>query len=439
MDMDRATDFQISSIMVDEQHEIQGLFISLELFENVFTSTVTGTISCLETASNQFLAENQIEGNEKISFRFGLPSGEELSFEGYINRISNRTLSTNGQSTYNIEFTSAFVRENEQIDIYKRYQDTSSESIVEDAYNRIYSQSEIEGGWDKKLGEGEPMNFISNGWSPLRVINYVMEYGVPQMQGGQTTVDKETEQKEHKSQGRGGFLFWETSKGHRFGTVSQLLRGELGEVNDSQFEYTLANQGAGVDITRNHILSFNNVQNNDTQTLQRSGAFKSKMTAFNMDTGVYTEQIWESDMATEKQKKTSKQDTRTFVTTLTNERWNAFDQCAAEQSNSKDTKLKTMQQTAGTYASFQDNICQYTLPIRQDINAGDRIKTQIYEAGVDSAGRKDEKYSGEWIVSSVGHHISLDPGAAYTRLTCIRPTDKQTAYTESQSSMNKVI
>ena len=431
---DTATQFRLGKIMIEDK-DVTNIFFSLQIFEHCMSSAVTGTLTLVETASNQFLADNEIEGNERISISVSLPGDEYLSFEGYINRISNKVLTPEGQSTYNVEFTSSLVRENESKMITKRYQQTAPKDVVEQTINVLNERAEIPVKIDKMVSDGLPMNFIASRWHPIRNIQYVQSHGVPSIRGGTTSLNSTTNNiKEGEGKGTGSFLFFQTLKGVRFGSSVQFLRGDLGDISSGTFNYKLSSLANSMEEKRQLILTYETVQNNDTQTQQRAGAFKSRLISFDMDSGIYGEQIYESEMMTEKQKKLSPLPTRVFNRPLDNQRWN--NRCDPVGMNADDQSRKYIQQSNSTINNVMDGLCQYTLPIRTDISVGDKIDINLFETSESDVAVTDRKYSGKWIVSGVAHHFLLERLAAYTRLSCLRAnnqTDESSSETVSLS------
>ena len=201
------------------------------------------------------------------------------------------------------------------------------------------------------------------------------------------------------------------------------MTGKVGMEVSDRFEYRLANRGDDLDTTSRTILDFNVPQNNDVQTQTRSGAFKSKLITFDMDKLHYKEQEWESELATDKQKKTSKEPTRVMNRMYVNEQWE--NQCDKAQHMRYDQSRKYLQQEQGTHTNVTDGMSCFTFPVRADINAGDKVDTIVYEVNTDSAAKHDKKFSGNWIISGVAHHFRLENKAAHTRVTCLR-APKQT-------------
>ena len=56
----------IESITIDGKNAM-GLFVSVNIFENIFTPIITGQIQLMETDGSAFIEKNKIEGNEPIT------------------------------------------------------------------------------------------------------------------------------------------------------------------------------------------------------------------------------------------------------------------------------------------------------------------------------------------------------------------------------------
>jgi hypothetical protein len=415
----RATDFTIESIKVDGK-EIGSIVFSIEIYENLFSYAVSGAVLVVETVSNQFLKDNKIEGNETIEISLSCAEDHQLAFKGYINKIADLTVSTNGVTSYALEFVSEFIRQNEQTSVTKKF-NLKPEQIVDIALDRLNKDAQYP--LEKSIfeGDGIPMSFVASGWSPKRLIHYVLTHGVPSRYTGSSTYSSGASKNSvHQSigSGTGGFLFWETLEGFRYGSSMNILNGEVGQVVEKSLNYQLANRMETVEQTRDYILSYNNLQLNDTQTQQLAGAFHSQMIGFNADTGEYVTQSWQSDLATDKQKATSKKATRTFTKLMSNERFS--NSCTKTPDNTHDQCLINLQQSTGILNNFHDNVCQLSMPVRPDLHVGDTIDLQIYKVSQKSESEKDEKLSGSWIISAIGHHAQIESSGAYSRLTCIR-------------------
>jgi hypothetical protein len=418
---DNATQFRLTELRIDGKNVLP-MFFSLKVYEHVMSSAVSGTLVLVETASNQFLANNNIEGNEDIDFSLTLPGDEILFFEGVINKIANRLVSPEGQTTYAVEFTTGTVRENENKFLSKRYSNTDPQVIIQQTVDFLNEGAEVPVKMDINKGQGYPMNYVASRWHPIRNIQYVQKHGVPERRGGETDIISNLETQLKESKGTGSFLFFETLKGYRFGSSVEFLAGRVGDGVVDKFEYMLAKNAVTMEQKRRSILTYENRQNNDTQTQLRSGAFKSKLISFDMDAGIYNEQTYESPFMTEKQKKLAKTPSRVMSKLYVNQGYNST--CDPANQNEYDQSRLYLQQGIATVNNITDGICQYTLPIRTDINVGDKVDITIYETGLSLVATADEKYSGRWVVSSVAHHFLLENQSAYTRISCLRATNQ---------------
>ncbi|MDC0315359.1 hypothetical protein OAL32_00340 [Synechococcus sp. AH-551-G15] len=418
MDFQESTGFQIGSIRV-EGEEIKEIFVSLEVFEHCYSSGITASLIVIETPSNQVLSDLGIEGNELVEIEIDTPGEQSFIWKCFINKIANRIVNPNGQITYSIDLVSALIRENEQKFINRKYKKMKPRTIINNVLEVINKDAEITTETDVMKGEGLPMEFVAANFHPVKTIHYVQRHGVPTIKGGKSYVQDGNQ--DATASGTGGFIYTETLKGIRFGTLVEFIDGELSNSERREFRQSLSGDKTKED-DRASILSFNVVQNNDSQNQQRSGSYKSKMVSFDIDTGDYVEQTWDSESATEKQKRTSKTPTRTFNRIFNPEKdGNTCDRVGPRGDQSR----QSMQQQAGSINNFTDTVCQFTLPIHPEVSVGDKIKTTIFMVDVDTASKIDNKYSGDWIVSAVGHSYSVLNAGAYTRLTCVRPTNVQ--------------
>ena len=60
-----ATDFRCESLKI-EGNELRSMFFGFELFENLFITAISGTLTVVDTTDNQQLAKLKLEGNEEI-------------------------------------------------------------------------------------------------------------------------------------------------------------------------------------------------------------------------------------------------------------------------------------------------------------------------------------------------------------------------------------
>ena len=79
-------EFKTQTITIDG-NDVSGLFVSLSVFENIYTPLVTGHITLVETDSAKFIEDYKIEGVEKFECEF--KTGQDsYKFEGYLSQCS---------------------------------------------------------------------------------------------------------------------------------------------------------------------------------------------------------------------------------------------------------------------------------------------------------------------------------------------------------------
>ena len=69
MSYDTPTEFECTQLTI-EGNDVRGLFLSLSVFENIYTPLVTGHVSLMETDSAKFIEKYKIEGVEKFQCEF---------------------------------------------------------------------------------------------------------------------------------------------------------------------------------------------------------------------------------------------------------------------------------------------------------------------------------------------------------------------------------
>ena len=126
--LDHPAKVEMVEILVNGE-DITGLFVNIELFENIFIGGVTGSIIIFDSDSQNFIEKNEIEFIEDISFTFKNADGVELKFEGVMNGLRNELVKEQ-KKMYVIDFTSKAVRQNEMVSINKAFRDVQPNEIV---------------------------------------------------------------------------------------------------------------------------------------------------------------------------------------------------------------------------------------------------------------------------------------------------------------------
>lgn len=172
----RPNTIKINSIILenyagDKRQDISELMITLDIFESIYTNTITGTITIKD--SNELIQFFPIIGREYISIDAILPGLEEnknwtLShFRVY--KVSDRVLNSDKVQTYTLWFTSEETIVNSNIRVTKSWNNSTVDKIVKDIFsNDLKSKKKL-----KVSNTIIPQVYIAPSWYPFKVINYL--------------------------------------------------------------------------------------------------------------------------------------------------------------------------------------------------------------------------------------------------------------------------
>lgn len=413
-----SSQYEVGTVTIDGK-DVAGLYQMVSVFENISSPVITGSIVLLDTDGSDFIYKNEIEGSEEIELEFTNSQGEAMEFKGILNGLRNKTSAMN-KTAYTFDFTSEQVRKNEESFVVKRFKESPKE-IIEEMIEKLGGEV------DKVDGEGLPMNFLGSRKRPTDIIKYVITHGVSKEGKSSATAKGKTQ--EEKSKGTTGFLCWQTLKGYRFNSVDNILKGEGGE-DIGEFTYKLQNKGENMEQSMNSIFSYDFKQIGDIQTKMRSGAFRNVNVSFDIDKGLYKEYTYDDDTnMTDKQKEAVTKPTRYMFKAYNNE---VFENgCTKAQENKWDQSRRYLPQNTVRQNTFADQFGNFTLPPRFDIKAGDTFTAKIPKVESENGGGYNEKHSGKYVISQVGHHFMND-GRAYTKVQTVRSTIQQDEYSAEQ-------
>lgn len=417
-DFSNPTQFKVDTFEIDGV-DVVGLFMTLSIYENIFSPVITGNITIFDTDGSGFVEDNEIEFLEEFKFSFKNAKEETIEFEGVLNGLTNKIIK-DSKKVYNVDFTSKSVRQNESKFITKAYKSKKPEEIVREMITVVKGQE------DKIDGTGLPMTFSAARKRPTEVIKYVLTHGVTSGQDSPSTQEQEGSQ-EGETKGTTGFLCWETLDGYRFADVQSLRKGESGGTDAGEFRYQLQNKNLSMDEVMKGVIDYDFKRIGDFQSKLRSGAFKNTVITFDVDKGEYVELEYKDDKnMSEKQKKALEDagDTPTRVMTrmFSNERFE--NSCEKAQKEKWDQSKQFLAQNQVSQNTFDDQCGTFTLPPQLTVRAGDSMKIRIPKVESEKGQGLDEKHSGKYIIRQVGHHFFAD-GRAYTKLTTIRSTTQQ--------------
>lgn len=402
--------FACQSLTIDG-NDVRGLFISLAVFENIYTPLVTGHVTLLETDTTKFIEQYKIEGVEDFECEFKTGK-DSYSFKGVLNGLRNKS-NQEQYTAYTFDFTSKEVRKNEETFITKAFKEKSPKDIVSEMIEKMGGQE------DKVQGGGKPMTLLPSNKRPYDVIKYVLTHGVVD---DSNASEGEKEKTQEKAKGNGGFMCWNTADGFRFDTIKNVMDGSTGG-DAGEFKSQMMNKGQGIGEMMKTIVAYDFQIMGDFQSKLRAGAFVSKHISFDLDKLHYKEYEYDNtDMCSSKQQQAldGAKQTRIFCTPHSNERHE--NECQKAQNSKYDQRRYWVQQTPGGETTHDDIQGTATLYPNCKIRAGDKITLKI--AKIEGQGY-DKKHSGKYIVSEVAHHFTTPQAQAYTRVSLIRSTKQQ--------------
>ena len=409
------TDYRINQIDIDGKSVVP-LFLEIEIFENIFLGGVTGSITLTESDAAGYLEED-IQFVESIQFSFTNANGEELVFDGYLNGLRNKVVKP-PISIYTIDFCSKSVRMNEMIFVTRRFKDENPEDIASKMVEKLVPNSKI-----NSIGNGVAMNFIGSRRKPLQIMKYVLSHAISEKSDATNEQDKDSVDEESK--GTCGFLFWETLDGYRFAAVDDLLEGNE-YTNHSKFKLNVNKKSLPMKEAMLSIISYEFPHLGDFQSKLRSGAFKSKLISFDIDTGNYKEYTYdasnEKNVTTDKQYDLVKEVTRYVYKLYNNERMQV--DCKKAKNDDYDQSRKNIQQSMARQNSFVDQHGRLILSPQYTIRAGDSIDILISKiSSDDTPSKENKKHSGRYVCKQISHHI-FSTQKSYTKVGLIRSSNQ---------------
>ena len=417
-DIERPEEIRLESITIDGQ-DVLGIFMKLEIFENIYTPIITGQIQLMETDNSGFIEKFGIEGNEPISVSVKCHSDQCLKFEGVLNGLRNK--SNNQQMTvYTFDFTTEQMRKNEETRITKSFKEVKPEEIIEEMV------TEMGGEMDRSVSQGLNMNYIVPRQRPWDVIKYVITHGVATTSSVKDADNEDVIQQDQESEGTTGFLLWQsladTKPAYRFCSIDDLLAGKGGD-NRGEYVTQLANQGTSLEEQIKSILKYDFPIAGDMQAKMRSGGFRSVNIIFDIDKGLYREYTYDgTPLMTDKQQGAVTKPTRYTLKLFSNERHNQ--ECSKASPHTGDQSKLNTSQTHARENTFDDSQGTFTLYPQFTFRAGDTFTAKIAKVKSEGDGGYDKKYSGNYVIKEVSHSFRVD-GKGYTKIGVIRSTKQQ--------------
>jgi len=421
------TQYETTEVMIDDQ-DVRGLFLSISIYENIYSPLVTGEIVINDTDGAGFIEENNLEFIEPISLKFKNANGDTLEFKGVLNKLKNEVV-MGSRKTYCLEFSSETMRKNEATFVTNAYKETNPEEIVEEMVEKL-------GGTLNTKVRAKKMNYVASRKRPRDIIEYVCTHALTQET--EATLNDDSTREEAK--GTTGFLCWQTLDEFKFASVKDILDGKVG-TEHKDFKTQLANRNLSMDDSMKSIIQYEFKQIGDFQTKLRSGAFRSKNVSMDLDTGIYKEYEYDNiTNMTDKQKEAMNEITkgsaelytRVYFKPISNQKFT--NDCPIALPLTGDQSRGYLQQNSGGQNTFNDQVGMFTFYPHFEFHAGDILDCKISQVKDEenAQGGYDKKHSGKYVMKSVAHTFMGD-GRAYTRVATIRSTTQQNEESAAKS------
>lgn len=148
--------------------DISDLMSEINIYESIYTNTITGTISVIDSYDLAQLLP--IIGEERIYFEVQMPDMDQsVTFTFSVYRISDRVIRSDKIQNYTLWFTSEETLKNLETRVSKSWQMMTVDKVVQDIVtNQLKSTKPLN--IEKTVGI---QNYIAPAINPLRAINFL--------------------------------------------------------------------------------------------------------------------------------------------------------------------------------------------------------------------------------------------------------------------------
>lgn len=197
--------------------DILDYLIELNLYESIFSPTLTGSITLGD--SRNLIKSFPLLGEEILFFEATTPgTGVSIEKAFRLHSIIEKNYASDGSTqVYTIQFTSVELFRDINNPIYRAFEGTPSE-IVRQIFDDYLKVTRNIPGLNKNITTDSSytplflysastniIKFVSPGWTPIQCINWLCAHSEPY---GEKAAD---------------FLFWESNKSFYFGTIEDII------------------------------------------------------------------------------------------------------------------------------------------------------------------------------------------------------------------------
>ena len=376
--------------------DITGQVINIQIFEDLFSPFITGSIILKESLDliNLF----PFAGEEELEIEVNTPSLEtgNINSKFYIYKMTDRELLGDRSMVYQLHFISneAIVDLNKKISrVYGDKPEVIIKSLLEDQVNGLQTTKKIITEPTSKIAK-----FISNFWSPVEAINYV------------------TQLAENKN-GSPSFVFYENRDGFYFTSLEKLYEGQVYQefVMDKYTRDDKKNGGDAKNVAEDYkrIGTISIPKGFDYMERIRSGMFSSKLISYDLTKKSYNVKNFNMFDGFDSQKHLNQFNVASNKAIFrTNSKITNYPRMNSNFSGFTDaTNYRNSQKRASLLLAAEANKIQITVPGRCDYTVGQKVKVTLNKMepmSKDDLNVTDKMFSGYYLIAAVNHYITRD-------------------------------
>ena len=231
----KANDFELLSLFLESESggkvDLKTLYQNLTFVEDIDTTSISGSVLIKDGVD--LLNTFPISGHESLTLEFRTPGigSDFIKIKFTVVEVTDRVRSPNERGeVYRIRFVSSKVPISKSTKISKSFK-----GKISDIAKNIYSEY-LGGELDAQATKNEH-RFVIPRWSPFKALEWLALRAIPEKRSDETN-----------------YMFFETSDGHRFVSLSELCSGE------SVMTYFQIPVGQRDDADPNQARDFSNVK-----------------------------------------------------------------------------------------------------------------------------------------------------------------------------------
>ena len=194
------TEILLKSVSVERSIDITNMVDSFNLFENIFTNTLTGNMSIGDTGN--LIANFPIVGHEEIHISMGTPNIERVQTKKFrIYKVTDVNTPTLGMRRYNIHLLSDEFFTNLKSAVSRSFPKSTTSTIVEKIFRTDLESEKI---FDIEETQNVYDIVIPN-WKPFDAMNWLAKRSMAEHRDG------------------ANYMFYETRDGFHFRSLESLV------------------------------------------------------------------------------------------------------------------------------------------------------------------------------------------------------------------------